>query len=90
MPETIEIIVRGQVQGVYYRATANIVARRLNITGTARNMPDGSVLIIATGNADQLSHFKDWCWEGPENAAVTHVETRPLPLQIFEDFRTVR
>lgn len=88
--ETIEIIVRGKVQGVFYRATANEKARELDITGTARNMPDGTVLLIATGSTEQLIAFKDWCWEGSENAIVTHVESRPIPYTWFEDFRTVR
>lgn len=90
MLETHEIIVRGKVQGVYYRATANMVAREIGITGTARNMPDGTVLLIATGTPEQISRFRDWCWEGSENAVVTNVEGRLIPLQEFEDFRTVR
>jgi len=90
MLETHEIIVRGKVQGVYYRATANRIARELGITGTARNMPDGTVLLIATGTPERLQQFRDWCWEGSENAVVTSVEAKLIPLQEFEDFRTVR
>ncbi|HEY8387376.1 MAG TPA: acylphosphatase [Parasegetibacter sp.] len=90
MLESIEIIIRGKVQGVFYRATANQVAARIGITGITRNQPDGTVYIIATGTTEQLEEFKDWCWEGSPDAVVSHVEVRKIPLQQFSDFRTIR
>lgn len=90
MQQTIEINIRGKVQNVFYRGAANQKAAELGIKGTAQNMPDGTVRIIATGALETLHAFKEWCWEGSENAVVTNVATRQLPLQHFDDFRTIR
>lgn len=90
MQQTIEIIIRGKVQNVFYRGAANQKATELGIKGTAQNMPDGTVRIIATANMEVLHDFKEWCWEGSESAIVTHVETKQIPFQHFDDFRTIR
>src|SRR5262245_33112040 len=48
----IHLIVRGRVQGVYFRAAAQREAKRLGITGWVRNRPDGSVELCAEGDED--------------------------------------
>lgn len=47
----------GRVQGVYFRATAESVARDHAVTGWVRNEPDGSVLLVAEGAPDELERF---------------------------------
>ena len=49
--------ISGRVQGVGFRATAQYHARKLSLVGTARNLSDGSVEIIAQGTTSQLSKF---------------------------------
>lgn len=66
--------VTGLVQGVNYRAEARRAADRLGISGSATNMPDGSVRIEAEGTIAALRQFRDWCVAGPPIAAVEHVE----------------
>jgi acylphosphatase len=50
-------IVRGNVQGVGFRATAKRLAQRLKLTGFARNHADSSVEICAQGQRAQLEEF---------------------------------
>ena len=69
-----QVIVHGRVQGVYYRASARDRARRLGLSGWARNCPDGSVEIMAEGERLQLEQLIAWCHKGPPAAVVTHVE----------------
>lgn len=88
--KTIQIIVKGKVQGVYYRQSAKEKAVDLEITGTVQNTVDGDVLIIATGNPDQLSTFTGWCRVGPPRANVIEVLTEEIPLQTFTGFRVLR
>ncbi|HMT73226.1 MAG TPA: acylphosphatase [Chitinophagaceae bacterium] len=88
--KTIQIIVKGKVQGVYYRQSAKEKAVDLKITGTVQNTEDGDVLIIATGNPDQLSTFTDWCRVGPTRANVTEVLIEEILLQTFTGFRVLR
>jgi acylphosphatase len=68
------VIVQGRVQGVYYRASARDHARRLNLTGWARNCPDGSVELVVEGERRQIEQLIAWCHKGPPAAVVTQVE----------------
>ena len=86
MLKTVSIIVTGKVQGVWYRQSAKEKATELGVTGNVRNQPDGSVAIIATGLANQLDQFIEWCRQGPSRALVTNVEVTELPLQSFDRF----
>jgi len=53
----VDIIVRGRVQGVFYRATVSDIAEELGLKGFARNLPDGSVEIIAEGPDAVIDEF---------------------------------
>ncbi|MFL1452988.1 acylphosphatase [Marinobacter sp. GN3S48] len=82
------IVVSGKVQGVYYRSSTEDVARRLNLTGYAKNLSDGRVEIVAEGLQEDLQALKDWCEEGPPAARVTGVEVREAPVS--DEFREFR
>ena len=88
--QTISILVKGLVQGVYYRQSAKEKALSLNITGTVKNLPGGDVELIATGDAAQLKELINWCREGPSRAFVTDIKTNELPLQRFSGFLIIR
>ena len=90
MPQTISIIVKGKVQGVYYRQTTQEKATTLGIRGTVRNLPDRSVKIIATGEKAQLDKLLAWCRQGPSRAEVSSIECREEEPRDFPDFRVLR
>ena len=52
-----DIIFTGRVQGVWFRATTEEVARRFEVTGWVRNEPDGSVRCLAEGEEAELDRF---------------------------------
>ncbi|BAU49036.1 acylphosphatase [Sulfurifustis variabilis] len=79
--------VSGRVQGVFYRATACDVARRLGLTGWVRNLPDGRVEALACGEAAALRAFEAWLWEGPAHARVEAVVASDVPEEDFKGFR---
>ena len=68
------LIVRGRVQGVFFRVSAQEVADSLNLQGWARNCSDGSVEILAQGDPKKLDKFIEWCRKGPASASVTQVD----------------
>lgn len=70
----IKAIVSGRVQGVNFRASTRDFAEPLGISGHARNLPDGTVEVLACGNEDALQKLIDWLHEGPSAAEVTNVE----------------
>jgi len=70
------VIVTGRVQGVFYRAETAAKARRLNITGWVRNLPDGRVEAVFEGEDISVQKVIDFCHHGPANAYVTDVDVR--------------
>lgn len=71
----MSIVVRGIVQGVFFRASTKKKAIEFDINGFVRNEPDGSVFIEAEGSEENLGKLLAWCKEGPPHARVsgTHV-----------------
>jgi acylphosphatase len=54
----MQVIYSGHVQGVGFRYTVRTVAAGFTVTGTVRNLPDGSVELIAEGAKDELAAFR--------------------------------
>lgn len=70
----LNLKIYGRVQGVFYRAHAQEVARERGLTGYARNEADGSVWIEAEGPEPVLEKFLEWAKRGPDRAQVDRVE----------------
>ena len=86
--KTVRSIIHGRVQGVFFRDTARHVARRFNIKGSAVNLSDGTVEVIAEGAANEVKQFQSWLAIGPDMATVTKVETVDLESHMgFKDFK---
>ncbi|MBI1343482.1 MAG: acylphosphatase [Terrimonas sp.] len=90
MEKTIRIIVKGHVQGVFFRVTAKTVAEKLGIGGTVKNNADRSVEMILTAREDRLDLFIAWCHQGPPRSRVETVEVSQLADQHFSDFRITK
>jgi len=67
------IRVTGHVQGVWYRGWTVDVAHSLGLAGWVRNRRDGSVEILADGDAEALEALLERCREGPPAARVENV-----------------
>jgi acylphosphatase len=72
----INLVVRGRVQGVYFRASAQREARNLGLTGWVKNRGDGAVEMTVEGEEDQVKDFLAWAQKGPTTARVDRVETK--------------
>jgi acylphosphatase len=74
------MLVRGRVQGVFFRAACQARALELGVAGWARNLDDGRVEVVAEGDADAVAALAAWCRAGPPRALVTTVdETLEVP-----------
>ncbi|MGB9734813.1 MAG: acylphosphatase [bacterium] len=81
----------GRVQGVWFRASTKEIADKLGIKGWVRNLPDGSVEVDATGNADAIEEFIQWCHKGPPGARVTDVSIEYVEsMADYTDFKIIR
>lgn len=79
--------IAGRVQGVGYRYFAEDEANRLGLTGYVRNMPDGSVEVVAEGPRNVLEGFLAILRRGPSGANVTNVRHSFVPATgEFRDF----
>jgi acylphosphatase len=87
---TIHLLIKGKVQGVFYRASAREQAQRLSITGWVKNTPNGDVEITATGDKTALDTFIAWCRRGPNQAMVTGIDQHTLPETNFNAFDIIR
>ncbi|MFI5220189.1 MAG: acylphosphatase [Bacteroidia bacterium] len=85
----VKIIVKGKVQGVFFRKFTKIAADDLEINGFVKNQYDGSVYIEACGDTTQLEKFIQWCKQGPEQAQVAESEVKEIEQKIFSSFRIV-
>jgi acylphosphatase len=77
----LNYLIKGRVQGVFYRANTQSKAIELGVTGWARNLPDGGVEVMAFGTEDQLKTLSDWLGKGPTLAKVTEIETKEVEWQ---------
>lgn len=79
-------LVSGRVQGVGFRYFARQRADRLGVAGFARNLPNGSVEVVAEGEAEAMAAFEDALRQGPSFSDVTNVERTDIPARGAEGF----
>jgi acylphosphatase len=87
---TKHILIKGKVQGVFFRASAQETAEKLGITGWVKNTENGDVEVVASGNDDAVKKFINWCHQGPRRAEVAEVIVTDAEENKYFDFRQVR
>ena len=65
MKVTVGVLVKGKVQGVYYRQSTKEQALQLGVKGYVQNQQDGSVYLVAQGSKEQVYNLINWCKRGP-------------------------
>jgi acylphosphatase len=75
----VRVVVRGRVQGVFFRALCADEARGLGLAGFVRNRPDGALEAEFEGPSEAVEAIVAWCRVGPPHARVdeVRVQTRP-------------
>ena len=64
------VVVRGYVQGVFFRDTCRREASARGVGGWVTNRPDGAVEAVFEGEPDAVGAMVDWCRRGPRGADV--------------------
>jgi acylphosphatase len=77
-------LVSGRVQGVGFRWWTLGKGRRLGLSGTVRNLRDGSVEVRAAGPAEALDELERWLRQGPPGARVDGVRGAPFNGELPE------
>lgn len=68
------VVIRGYVQGVWFRASTRDEATRIGVSGWVRNLSDGSVDALFEGEKKKVEEIIGWCHRGPSGAQVSKVE----------------
>ena len=78
----LQVIYSGRVHGVGFRYTAKMTARGFDVTGTVRNLSDGTVELIAEGARPELEAFREAVrMRTPRLHAQSRVKPRRLTLE---------
>lgn len=72
-----QVIVRGRVQGVGYRAWVEYEAMGRGLEGWVRNRRDGSVEAVFSGRTDIVTEMIARCRRGPSAARVEAIDNEP-------------
>lgn len=83
-----QIIFRGTVQGVGFRYEAWIIAEKLGLTGFAKNLPNGDVLMEVQGPKNKIQHLLR-CMESIRRIYIENKEITELPLKEEKEFTPV-
>ena len=87
----VHLLLSGQVQGVFFRASTKAKARNLKISGWVKNLPDGKVEIVAEGEKEKLEELINWARKGPITAKVEDIEIEWQEyIKKFDSFEVCR
>ena len=64
------LFVSGRVQGVFFRAETQSIARANHVAGWIRNLSDGRVEAVFEGEKDKVEKTIEFCKRGPPGAYV--------------------
>jgi acylphosphatase len=68
------VVVRGDVQGVFFRDSTRDEAEARGVSGSVTNRDDGAVEAVFEGPQDAVDALVAFCREGPSRASVEDVE----------------
>lgn len=87
---TMHVIVHGRVQGVCFRSTTRECARSLEVSGSVKNLPDGTVEIWAQGAQKTLETFLKRLKEDPGRGEVFYFDITHRPSDSpFKGFQVI-
>ena len=72
--QRVRLLVSGNVQGVFFRQTLKVVAKKNNISGWVRNLKDRRVEAVFEGDSKSTNSVIEWTRVGPANSRVDDIE----------------
>lgn len=79
-------VVKGRVQGVFFRQSTLERAEQLGIKGWVRNLENGDVECVVCGENNLLEQMVAWLQKGPPSAKVNHLEIVEIPWEEHQVF----
>jgi len=86
MKRRVHIVIKGKVQGVFFRAAIEEKAKEWNLKGWVKNTGD-NVEAVFEGENEAIKEMLEFCIIGPKGAKVTGIDIDELPYTgEFEEF----
>ena len=80
------VVVRGRVQGVFFREWTRRTAERRGVAGWVRNCRDGTVEAVFEGESQDVASMVESVGLGPPDAHVESVEAHDEPPEGLQGF----
>ena len=84
--KSMQVIVSGKVQGVFFRDSTRRKAQELGLSGYAKNLPDGNVEVVAEGPEEKISELISFIKNNPGHSKVKEVKINHKELEKFSGF----
>jgi len=82
-----QMLIKGKVQGVFFRANTQKKAKLLGLKGYVRNLENGDVQVIVSGVDEKIDMLLDWINRSPESSQVNDIELKTFDVdKIFKTF----
>jgi len=72
--QCVHILIRGKVQGVFFRQALKVLAIKNNVYGWVRNLKDNRVEALVEGDDKSVNLIIEWAHHGPANARVDEIK----------------
>lgn len=86
----VHVLIEGSVQGIGFRQFIKYKAKKLNVKGWVKNLPDGRVEAILQGRTEDVDKLVLLCRKGPFLAEVKSLEAEKLPDKEFDSFDIIK
>lgn len=80
------LIIKGRVQGVFYRGWTVKTAEALGLAGWVCNLPNGDVEALVQGHSTDVARLIDMAWQGPAAARVDDIVAKTAEIGDFSGF----
>ena len=74
--QCVRLFVTGKVQGVFFRQTLKVMAKKNDVFGWVKNLKNSKVEAVLQGDDEKINKLIEWARGGPANARVEDVEIR--------------
>jgi len=72
--QRVHLLVRGKVQGVFFRQALKVVAKKNNVLGCVGNLRDRRVEAVFEGDGKSINSVIEWTRVGPANSRIDDIE----------------
>jgi len=87
MKKAVKMIIKGSVQGVFFRNFVKEEADKLSVKGFIRNLENGEIEIFAEGEIENIDKLSNICKIGPKHAKIKSIIIKESPFQDFKEFK---